>query len=72
MPHADFAEVIATEDVGNAMRRLGQPIDDNDEVLQMTIQTVDPDGTGKIGACPCPERPLAQPAPLSSLVLSRP
>jgi hypothetical protein len=32
------------------MRRLGQPIDDNDEVLQMTIQTVDPDGTGKIGA----------------------
>ncbi len=32
------------------MRRLGQPINDDDEVLQMTIQTVDPDGSGKIGA----------------------
>ena len=31
------------------MRRLGQPINDDDEVLQMTIQTVDPDGSGKIG-----------------------
>merc|ERR1712149_58153 len=30
-------------------RRLGQPINDDDEVLQMTIQTVDPDATGKIG-----------------------
>jgi len=47
----NFAEVIAASEVGAAMRRLGQPINDDDEVLQMTIQTVDPEGTGKIGAC---------------------
>jgi len=45
----DASGAIAANEVGAAMRRLGQPINDDDEVLQMTIQTVDPDGSGKIG-----------------------
>jgi len=45
----DASGAIAASEVGAAMRRLGQPINDDDEVLQMTIQTVDPDGSGKIG-----------------------
>lgn len=44
----DASGAINASDCGAAMRRLGQQIDDRDEVLQMTIQTVDPDGTGKI------------------------
>lgn len=45
----DASGAIDAANVGAAMRRLGQQIDDNDEVLQMTIQTVDPEATGKIG-----------------------
>ena len=48
---------INASEVGAAMRRLGQQIDDNDEVLQMTIQTVDPDASGKIGECECVKPP---------------
>jgi len=46
---AEASGAISASQVGAAMRRLGQPINDDDEVLQMTIQTVDPDGSGKIG-----------------------
>jgi len=45
----DASGAIDAAEVGATMRRLGQPINDDDEVLQMTIQTVDPDGSGKIG-----------------------
>lgn len=45
----DASGAINASEVGAAMRRLGQPINDDDEVLQMTIQTVDPDATGKVG-----------------------
>jgi len=45
----DASGAINASEVGAAMRRLGQPINDDDEVLQMTIQTVDPEATGKIG-----------------------
>merc|ERR1711939_966079 len=45
----DASGAINANEVGAAMRRLGQPINDDDEVLQMTIQTVDPDATGKLG-----------------------
>merc|ERR1711937_1132263 len=44
----DASGAIKANEVGAAMRRLGQPIND-DEVLQMTIQTVDPDATGQLG-----------------------
>lgn len=45
----DASGAISCSEVGAAMRRLGQPINDDDEVLQMTIQTVDPEASGKIG-----------------------
>jgi len=38
-----------TQDVAAAMRKLGQLIEDEDEVLNMTIGTVDPDQSGAIG-----------------------
>eukprot|EP00658_Telonema_sp_P-2_P051327 TRINITY_DN3938_c0_g1_i10.p1 TRINITY_DN3938_c0_g1~~TRINITY_DN3938_c0_g1_i10.p1 ORF type:complete len:372 (-),score=108.14 TRINITY_DN3938_c0_g1_i10:379-1494(-) len=45
----DASGAIPTGDVAAAMRKLGQPVDDQDEVLGMTIGTVDPEGSGHIG-----------------------
>jgi len=45
----DASGAMATKDVAAAMRKLGQPVEDDDEVLGMTIGTVDPDASGHIG-----------------------
>jgi len=45
----DASGAMATSDVAAAMRKLGQPVEDEDEVLGMTIGTVDPDSSGHIG-----------------------
>ena len=48
--NSDFlAGAMHTQDVAAAMRKLGQLIEDEDEVLNMTIGTVDPDQSGAIG-----------------------
>jgi len=45
----DASGAMHTQDVAAAMRKLGQLIEDEDEVLNMTIGTVDPDQSGAIG-----------------------
>lgn len=45
----DASGAMATSDVAAAMRKLGQLVEDDDEVLGMTIGTVDPDQSGLIG-----------------------
>lgn len=45
----DASGAMPTSDVAAAMRKLGQPVEDDDEVLGMTIGTVDPDSSGHIG-----------------------
>lgn len=45
----DASGAMATADVAAAMRKLGQGVDDEDEVLGMTIGTVDPEQSGHIG-----------------------
>lgn len=45
----DATGAMGTHDVAAAMRKLGQLVEDEDEVLGMTIGTVDPEESGAIG-----------------------